>query len=372
MPLGCAPGNVKILLIGPRSGAHAGAPSIIGGTKVLFEELVRNLKTRGFALDILNTARPRATQVPWRARFTDFVTFAKVASRACCKIRRCDLVFLNVSSYSAWGSATAFWLLCRIARRPLVLKFFGAYLNIKYRNIHPWARWWAEKTFLQSDLIYVETRSVRDAFPHCANMECIPNTRDIAVAAEPQRAQARKLLFLGQLRQEKGWTEALEACRDLPEGCHLSVFGPGMLNTDFSLFRNHPKATYGGALAPERVPQLLCEHDLLLIPSYYRGEGHPGAAIEAFQCGMPVIATRWRAIPEVVQHEENGLLVEPRSVAELKAAILRLVEDADLYRALCQGAKRRGEYFRSPVWYDRMAGKLRGLVRQGPVNDGAA
>lgn len=364
--------NVKVLLIGPRSGAHTNAPSIIGGTKVLFEDLVRNLEARGFELDILNTSRPRATQTPWRARVTDLVTFAKVISLACRKIWHCDLVFLNVSSYSAWGSATALWLLCRSARRPLVLKFFGAYLNVKYRSVRPWARWWAEKTFLQSSLIYVETRSVRAAFRHCANMECIPNTRDIAVAVEPQRDQVRKLLFLGQLRREKGWAEALEACRDLPEGCHLFVFGPGMLNTDFSLFQNHPKATYGGALAPERVPQLLCEHDLLLIPSYYRGEGHPGVAIEAFQCGMPVIATRWRAIPEVVQHEENGLLVEPRSVADLRAAILRLVADADLYRTLCQGAKRRGEYFRSPVWYDRMEGKLRALVPPAAGREDAA
>ena len=108
---------------------------------------------------------------------------------------------------------------------------------------------------------------------------------------------------------------------------------------------------------------MLCEHDLLLFPSYYSMEGYPGVILEAFQCGLPVVAARWRSVPEIVEHEENGLLVEPRSAAAVRSAIERLLADPDLYRRLCKGAERRGEYFRSAVWHDRMAADLRGLCR---------
>ena len=101
--------------------------------------------------------------------------------------------------------------------------------------------------------------------------------------------------------------------------------------------------------------RVLSEHDLLLLPSFYIGEGHPGIIVEAFQCHVPVIATKLRGIAEVVQHEENGLLVEPGSVDSLKAAIDRILNDPDLYRRLRVGAKEREDFFRSGPWYDQVA-----------------
>ena len=114
-------------------------------------------------------------------------------------------------------------------------------------------------------------------------------------------------------------------------------------------------------LVPEEVPRVLSEHDLLLFPSYYPGEGHPGVILEAFQCGLPVIAAKWQAVPEIVEHGKNGLLVAPGSAGEVRVAIERLLGDPDLYRRLCEGAERRGEDFRSVKWHDRVAADLRGL-----------
>ena len=112
------------------------------------------------------------------------------------------------------------------------------------------------------------------------------------------------------------------------------------------------------------MPRVLSEHDLLVYPSYYRSEGYPGAVLEAFQCGLPVIAAKWGGVAELVEHEESGLLVEPRSAAEVESAIKRLLDDPELYRRLCEGARRRGNQFRSADWYDRMAPELRSLCRK--------
>ena len=348
---------MRVLLIGPLpTPGHA-----IGGSRTLFAETVRQLERRGGDLDVVNSSRPRTGLPPWRMHAAGFAVLARVFRDIVRRIGRADLVFLNMSPYSAIVVAPAVWLICRMAGKPLALRFFAGILHRVYRGYGPAARWLADRTFLRCPLVYVETHELRRAFGRPANFRWLPNTRDIEAPPAPPRAGVRKLIFAGQLRPDKGLAEALEACRALPAGCRLQVFGPVMPDTDLSLFEDHPRAGYGGVLEPDDVPRALREHDLLLFPSYRGWESYPGIIVEAFQCGVPVVATRWGGVTELVEHETSGLLVEPRSVAGLKAAIERLLDDPGLYRRLCEGAKRRGNYFRSAVWYDRVALDLREL-----------
>jgi glycosyltransferase involved in cell wall biosynthesis len=56
--------------------------------------------------------------------------------------------------------------------------------------------------------------------------------------------------------------------------------------------------------------------------------------VEALACGVPVVATDLTGIPEVVQHEQNGLIVPPGNAAHLAHAIERVLEDRMLYDVL--------------------------------------
>ena len=352
--------HTAVLAVGPLPTAgHA-----IGGSRTLFAETVRQLAMRGFHMDVLNTSRPRSGLAPWRMHAAGAVVLARVMWGVLRRVRRSRLVFLNMSSSSAIGVASALWLICKAARRPLALRFFGGILPELYQKYGYAARWLADRTFLRSPLVYMETHYLLRAFGNPSNFRWLPNTRDIAAPPRAPRARVRKLVFAAQLWMDKGLAEALEACRALPEDCRLNVFGPVMRDTDLSLFEGHPRAAYEGVLEPGEMPRVLGEHDLLLFPSYRMHETYPGIIIEASQCGLPVIAARWGDVPEIVRHEQDGLLVEPRSAADLRAAIERLLDDPVLYRRLCEGAARRGEYFRSAVWYDRVALDLRGLCRQ--------
>ncbi len=356
------PGGTKVLIIGPLPSTSASVTEVTGGAKVLFEETVRQLRMRDFELDILSSSRPRQNLSFWKVQVYNLLAFARVVLDILKKIRYSQLVFLNLVPYAAWIVASSVWVICKVSRRPMALRFFAGNLSLIYQEYSSMTRWLADRTYMRCPLVFVETQQLCQDFRTWGNFRWLPNTRDIKTPTATRRDKIRRLIFVAPLRLEKGLAEVLEACRSLPEGCHLGVFGPRMLNTDFSLFEGHPRATYRGVLEPAEVPRVLAEHDLLLLPSYHRSEGYPGVILEAFQCGVPVIATRWQAIPEVVQHEENGLLVEPRSATALQAAIERLLEDPDLYRRLCRGAERRGAFFRSAVWYDQVAVDLRGLV----------
>ena len=144
---------------------------------------------------------------------------------------------------------------------------------------------------------------------------------------------------------DKGFREAVEASQAIRSDCHLYVYGPVMADTDVALLTDNPAVTYGAVLRRSEVPHVLSDHDVLRLPTYWASEGYPGVLSEAFQCGIPVIASRWAGIPEIVEHEKNGLLVEPRSSEEVRRAIERLVEDPQLYREHCDGAFREGNSF---------------------------
>ena len=349
----------RLLLIGPMINEAPPYTDVIGGAVVLFAETARQLSQRGFDLDILSTWRTRTNVPGWRARINDLATFMVTIWGVLIKVRRSQLVFLNMSTFSALTFvAPLVWLICRVGRRPLVLKFFGGRFQRVYEAYNPIVRLLTDRTFMRSDIIYVEARQTLKSFPTQRNFRWHPNTRDVRFAHTGRRHCIRKLIFIGQLRMAKGLFEALEACRSLPAGCHLSVYGPEMSDTDFSLFEGHPRATYCGVVEPADVPSVIGEHDLLLFPSYLMGEGYPGVIIEAFQCGVPVIASCLPSIQEIVRHEENGLLVEPRSVTDLETAVMHLLENPDLYQKLVEEAKQTGEYFRSGPWYDRMAADL--------------
>ena len=109
-------------------------------------------------------------------------------------------------------------------------------------------------------------------------------------------------------------------------------------------------ANYGGQLKPEEVAESLNQHDAMLFPTFWEGEGLPGVIIESFQCGMPVIATRWLQIPELLKDGEQGILIEPHEVGELVEAMRKLIDQPKLYQQLSESAFQRGQQYKSMHW----------------------
>ncbi len=76
------------------------------------------------------------------------------------------------------------------------------------------------------------------------------------------------------------------------------------------------------------VPDILADSDVFVLSSLW--EGMPGSLLEAMAAAMPVVATAVGGVPEVVVHEETGLLVEPNDPGQLAEAIARLIVDPRL------------------------------------------
>ena len=89
--------------------------------------------------------------------------------------------------------------------------------------------------------------------------------------------------------------------------------------------------------AVDNILDLLAIADVVVLPSYR--EGLPRILLEAFSCGIPVVATDVPGCRELVQHGHNGFLVEKGNVQELARAINMLVGDRALRETLGNAAR---------------------------------
>ena len=86
------------------------------------------------------------------------------------------------------------------------------------------------------------------------------------------------------------------------------------------------------------VPRLLTAFDLFCMPSYL--EGLCNSVLEAFAMKLPVVATRAGGLPEIVRHEETGLLTLPHDPPLLAATIIRVLSDHALASSMGEAGHR--------------------------------
>jgi glycosyltransferase involved in cell wall biosynthesis len=104
------------------------------------------------------------------------------------------------------------------------------------------------------------------------------------------------------------------------------------------------------------TPEVYAACDMVVIASL-RTEASPIVLREAFASGRPVIATKVGDIPEIVEHRQNGLLIEPGDSQALAAAIMEFISDRKLAaHCAANGLRYATEHFS----FDKMmAAKLR-------------
>lgn len=143
---------------------------------------------------------------------------------------------------------------------------------------------------------------------------------------------------IGTLHEVKGQRYLLEACaglsrRGLDWRCHLVGDGPDRtaLEARARALGLGERVTFHGACDRAGVEAVLGSVDVSVAPSVAsadgRREGIPVVLMEAAACGLPLVGSRLSGIPEIVQDERTGLLVEPRDADALEAALARLAAE---------------------------------------------
>jgi glycosyltransferase involved in cell wall biosynthesis len=180
------------------------------------------------------------------------------------------------------------------------------------------------------------------------NFRPIQDEATLAAIKEKYRLPDDFILFVGGIYPSKNLKGLLEAFRliahDLP---HTLVIAGNMrwksaqdmrLIDDLGLT---DRVQLLGWVGQADLPVLYNLATCFVIPSFH--ESCSVALLEALACGCPVIASQVCGNPEVVG--DAAILVDPRSVTEIKDAILQVVNDADLRHQLSRQALLRAQQF---------------------------
>lgn len=134
-----------------------------------------------------------------------------------------------------------------------------------------------------------------------------------------------RVLFAGQVMLRKGCVELLEAARQVPEADFVLL---GIVHAEMDAHvRNLPaNVAVLDQVPPGVVLDEMKASDIFVLPSWW--EGFPMAALEAMAVGLPVVATRVAAFPDVIEDGKGGILVKTGDVAALASALRTLMNDA--------------------------------------------
>ncbi len=158
----------------------------------------------------------------------------------------------------------------------------------------------------------------------------------------PGNGEGEYALFVGRLAEEKGVRFLAEAWRRL-SSIPLIVAGKGPLETT----KWPANVMAVGHQSKEQIFSLMHGARVLIFPSICY-ECSPMTIIEAFACGLPVIASSIGSIPEYVTHQATGLLFRPGDVDDLVQQVQWAFAHPEGLRAMRLTARREYEQKYTP------------------------
>lgn len=170
----------------------------------------------------------------------------------------------------------------------------------------------------------------------------------LAVLGSDRKPRQRALHFVtvARLNPMKGHIHALRAMRrgvDAGLELHYTIAGDGpneqVLRASVKDLNLDGHVTFTGTLAEPDVLRLLSKADAFILPSIGLGEAWPVSVMEAMGAGLPVIASRIGATPEMITPGRDGLLVSQGDEAAILDALSLLANDLECRKSLGEQAR---------------------------------
>lgn len=342
-------------------------PPDVGGPASHAPALARFLTGRGHGVEVVTTASsaPPAEAFPvhWVSRrLPSGARHAAVAARVARAARPADVVYATSMVRRAVGAAT-------LARRPVVVKLVAdeAYERARRSGRFPgsledFQSWPGDRrdralrrsrtaSLARAAHVFVPSAYLRDValgwgldpsrisvLPNPAPpLPVLPSRDELRAALDAP--PGRLLAFAGRLTVQKALRDLLSALASV-EGVTLLILGEGperaALERQAAQLGLGRRVRFLGGGVREDVLRVFAAADAAVLSSAW--ENFPHTVVEALAVGTPVVATAVGGVPEVVLHEDNGLLVPAHDVTALGVALRRITGDDDLRARLAARA----------------------------------
>lgn len=350
----------KLIIVGPLPPPVGGSPLTL---KVMLEELKNypNIQTTIINSSPLRDVRKNNTGFNFEKVRRMFTILAKYQRN----IKGCDAILVFANDLFAFILVPILLWRAKREKKPFYLKPVGSGLDLYMEAHGKIIKPIMLKVLKSASGILAQTQFLTKWLQKegCNNSYYLPGCRSFN-SIQPMQRQLNediRLIYLAHIILLKGPLILLEALQkiNLRGGPKISCDFYGPIHDDIKdsfniTLKKTPCAEYRGVAEAGKGTETIAQYDILVLPTCYETEGHPGVLIEAMHAGVPIISTQIRTLPELVDHGLNGLLVPVGDSDALADAIEKLALDRDLLKKMGQANFQKGIEFRSNVVVEKM------------------
>ena len=239
-------------------------------------------------------------------------------------------------------------IISRILKKPYILRTGYDYLDFFSRS--------NKSKFLKRLLIIIFRFSINSAakiqvatkkdkdsmvnnFPNCRKkVDISPNWVDTERFFDLDVARYdNRILFVGRLTEQKNIPLLIDAIAGTE--IQLDIVGDGELKENlinYALLRKS-KVEFKGVVGNNDLANIYNKYKIFTLVSTH--EGNPKTLMEAMACGMAVVGTNVIGIRQLINHNNNGILIEQVS-SLIRSSILELFENKNLRTSLANNARK--------------------------------
>ncbi len=229
--------------------------------------------------------------------------------------------------------------------KPLVISVWGSDVLGSYENLSPEIKQKIILALQKADAITATSKFLAKRTKKLVpekEIEVVPFGVDLKKFSPQSKNKTSKVITIGfikHLKPQYGPDYLIEAftrvCKKY-SNINLLILGEGPLEKELKnlvkKLKIDDKVEFLGFVPNDLVPKYLSKMDIFVMPSLMESFGV--AALEASAMEVPVVASRVGGVPEVLKDGKTGLLVEPKNVNELTAAIIKLIKDPGLRKKM--------------------------------------
>lgn len=246
-----------------------------------------------------------------------------------------DIVHIHIASGISFYRKSIFCLISRMFKKKYILHLHGGGFDKFYSKQKDIIKRYINFIFDKSSMILVLSDSWIEIVKKYSDTQVKVLKNAIKIPKYNNYSDNKKnILMLGRLTAKKGIYDLLDVAELVlrkDSEVKFLVAGDGELDKVNKIIQEKAiKENFEllGWIDEKTREEILKETMIYILPSYY--EAMPMSILEAMSYGIPVISTKVGSIPEVINEESNGYLLEPGDINGFARGILNIVSNSEL------------------------------------------
>jgi glycosyltransferase involved in cell wall biosynthesis len=324
--------KIKVLMIGP-------ARSVKGGMTTVVDNYYNYGLDRIVDLKYIETCNDSNKISKFLKEKKGMMEFKK-------EIDNFDIVHIHMASRRSTFRKAKYIKLAKKHNKKIVLHIHGAGYKNFYDECDEKKKKYVRDILALCDRIIVLSEEWYDFFKNLVEQEKLVVVYNSIVVPDDfeKNINTNSILFLGRIGKRKGIYDLIEVIEKvIPKYPNLKLYigGDGEVEKLKKIIKERNlenNVEYIGWTSGEKKNNFLRNVSFYILPSY--NEGMPMSVLEGMAYKNITISTNVGGIPKVIEHEKNGIIIEPGDKEKMEMYILHLLEDEKFRKKLSDEARK--------------------------------